>query len=201
MSLTPPAVAAAPTYCVERVSIARGDRVAFHPSHARTNSGRATCQATPAIGLKKDAQPSTGNFEELSRPAMRPVLRCIVRCGRTCEGQRSRSRGIGDVGRVERCGKLAFGEFGAGVDVEDKGRVRHGEHIELVVHDKRGNTGPTAPAPQTATRRRGAVGRSPTKTSRVRRSPGCSPSRWTTAGDQPAIGLSLSYDGDIPALP
>ena len=90
---------------------------------------------------------------------------------------------------------------GAGVDVEDKGRVRHGEHIELVVHDKRGNTGPTAPAPQTATRRRGAVGRSPTKTSRVRRSPGCSPSRWTTAGDQPAIGLSLSYDGDIPARP
>ena len=36
------------------------------------------------------------------------------------------------------CGKRAFDEFGAGVDVEDKGRVRHGEHIELVVHDKRG---------------------------------------------------------------
>jgi hypothetical protein len=38
---------------------------------------------------------------------------------------------------VERWGKLAFDEFGADVDVEDIGRVRHGEHIELVAHDKR----------------------------------------------------------------
>ena len=36
-------------------------------------------------------------------------------------------------------GAASGDEFGAGVDVEDIGRVRHGEHIELVAHDKRGH--------------------------------------------------------------
>ena len=46
---------------------------------------------------------------------------------------------VGDVGRIEWCSELAFGEFGAAVDVEDVGRVAHGEHVEPVAHDERGN--------------------------------------------------------------
>jgi hypothetical protein len=44
---------------------------------------------------------------------------------------------VGDVGRVERLRELTWrGELGSCVDVEDKRRVLHGEHVEPVAHDE-----------------------------------------------------------------
>jgi hypothetical protein len=44
---------------------------------------------------------------------------------------------VGDVGGVEGRGQLTFPELGSSIDIEDVGRVRHGEHVKLPGDDQR----------------------------------------------------------------